>query len=113
MAWVFPVDIYRQLLGVDFRLLDELTFLSRQQKKKTGSSYCLPGRQYLSEKLGISIRTISRSDARLKRLGILDVTQRRPIRGIWQTNLYKVRHWLGWRLGQIGMNLRKIVYRRR
>jgi len=30
MAYTFPQDIYRQLLGTDFRLLDELRFLAKQ-----------------------------------------------------------------------------------
>jgi hypothetical protein len=111
VAFSFPSDIYRQLLGVDFRLLDELTFLAKQQKKKSGAAYCMPGRKYLAEKLGCSIRTISRSIARLRRLGILDAIQRRPVRGIWQTNLYKIRNWIGWRLGQLSEMLRKPLHR--
>jgi hypothetical protein len=109
----FPRDIYRQLLAVDFRLLDELTYLSRKQAKRSpsGARYCIPGRQYLAAKLGVCVRTVSRSIARLKRLGILDVTQRRPVRGIWKTNLYKIRHWLGWRLGQVQGLLRKPFHR--
>jgi helix-turn-helix protein len=111
VAFTFPSDIYRQLLGTDFRLLDELTFLAKQQKKKSGAAYCVPGRKYLAEKLGCSIRTISRSIARLTRLGVLAVTHRRPIRGIWQTNMYKIRSWFGWRMGQLGAMLRKPVHR--
>lgn len=107
----FPLDIARQLLGVDYRLLDELSYLAKQQRKRTGASYAVPGRKYLSSKLGVSIRTISRSVARLKRLGILDAIQRRPVRGRWKTNLYKIRSWLGWRLAQISSNLRKIFHR--
>ena len=111
MAATFPQDIAQQLLGTDYRLLDELSFLARQQRKKSGAAYCMPGRQYLSQKLGVSIRTVSRSIARLTRLGILDATQRRPIRGRWQTNLYKIRSWVGWRMGQISGMLRKLTYR--
>jgi Helix-turn-helix domain len=111
VAFAFPTDIYRQLLGTDFRLLDELTFLAKQQQKKSGAAYCMPGRKYLAEKLSCSIRTISRSIARLRRLGILDAIQRRPVRGLWQTNLYKIRHWLGWRIGQLGQLLRKPTHR--
>jgi len=111
MAFQFPVDINQQLLGVDYRLLDALGFLAKQQRKKSGAAYCMPGRKYLSQKLGVSIRTVSRSIARLKRLGILDVIQRRPVRGIWKTNLYKIRSWVGWRLGQIAGMLRKVTHR--
>lgn len=107
----FPSDIARQLTGTDFRLLDELTFLARQQRKRTGASYAIPGRKYLAVRLGVCIRTVSRSVSRLKRLGILDAIQRRPVRGIWQTNLYKIRSWLGWRLGQISGALRTTPHR--
>jgi hypothetical protein len=107
----FPSDIARQLLGIDYRLLDELSYLAKQQRQRTGASYAMPGRAYLSSKLGVSIRTISRSVARLKRLGILEAFQRRPVRGQWKTNLYKIRSWLGWRLGQLSSGLRKITHR--
>ena len=107
----FPQDISNQLLGVDYRILDELAFLSKQQQKKSGAAYAMPGRAYLSQKLGCSVRTISRSISRLKRLGILDSTQRRPVRGRWKTNLYKIRSWIGWRLGQLSGTLRKLSHR--
>lgn len=108
MTFAFPADIYRQLLGVDHRLLDELTFLARKQAQRSpsGARYCIPSRTYLAAKLGVCVRTVSRSVARLKRLGIIDAIQRRPVQGIWRTNLYKVKHWLGWRIGQMGQLLR-------
>lgn len=107
----FPQDISNQLLGVDYRILDELAFLSKQQQKKSGAAYAMPGRAYLAHKLSVSIRTISRSIARLKRLGILDSIQRRPVRGQWKTNLYRLRHWFSWRLGQLSGVLRKLSHR--
>lgn len=107
-ARTFPSDIAQRLTGTDFRLLDELSFLSRLQRKRTGASYAMPSRRYLAEKIGCSIRTVSRSVARLKRLGILEAVQRRPRRGVWRSNLYRIRSWIGWRLGQLSGALRKI-----
>ncbi len=104
----FPEDIYRQLDGVDFRLIDELSFLSKLQKERTGASYCLPGREYLARKLGVSVRTVSRHIAKLKGLGVIDAIQRRPVRGQWRSNLYKVVHWIGWRVRQLTGSIRDV-----
>ncbi len=104
----FPKDIYRQLDGVDFRLIDELTFLSKLQRERTGASYCLPGREYLARKLAVSVRTVSRHIAKLKGLGVIDAIQRRPVRGQWRSNLYKVVHWIGWRVRQLTGSIRDV-----
>ena len=108
VAHTFPQDIYQKLDGIDFRILNEIAFLSKQQKKRTGSAYCCPGREYLAAKVGCDIGTISRHTSKLVSLGILDKRQRRPIRGIWQTCLYKLRGWASWALAGIAGQLRKI-----
>jgi len=108
VAHVFPQDIYQQLDGCDFRILNEIAFLSKQQKKRTGSAYCCPGREYLAGKVGCDVGTISRHTSKLVSLGILDKRQRRPIRGQWQTCLYKLVGWASWALSGIAGQLRKI-----
>jgi hypothetical protein len=108
VAHTFPQEIYKQLDGIDFRILNEIAFLSKQQKKRTGSAYCCPGREYLAAKVGCDIGTISRHTSKLVRLGVLEKRQRRPIRGIWQTCLYKLRGWASWALAGIAGQLRKI-----
>ena len=110
MVHRFPQEIYRQLDGIDYRILNEIAFLSKQQKKRTGSAYCCPGREYLAAKTGCSIWTVSRHTAKLVRLGILEKRQRRPIRGIWQTCLYKLVSWASWALAGIAGALRKIPH---
>lgn len=107
MAHTFPVEIYQQLDGYDFRILNEIAFLSKQQKRRTGSAYCCPGREYLAGKVGCDIWTISRHTSKLERLGILIKKQRRPIRGIYQTCLYKLVKWTSWALAGIAGQLRK------
>jgi hypothetical protein len=104
----FPHEIYRKLDGIDFRLINEIAFLSRLQKKRTGSAYCCPGREYLAGKVGCDVGTISRHTSKLVTLGILEKRQRRPIRGIWQTCLYKLRGWASWALAGIVGALRKL-----
>jgi len=108
VAFKFPQDTYNKLDGIDLKLLDEIAFLCRQQKKKTGSAYCCPGRQYLADKLGCDIGTISRHTTKLLELGVLDKRQRRPVRGIWQTCLYRLRSWQAWALGRVAGLLRKV-----
>jgi hypothetical protein len=88
--------------------MEQGAFLSKQQKKRTGSAYCCPGREYLAGKVGCDVGTISRHTSKLVRLGILEKLQRRPIRGIWQTCLYKLRGWVSWALAGIAGALRKI-----
>jgi DNA-binding transcriptional ArsR family regulator len=104
----FPQDIYQQLDGIDFRLLDELAFLCRKQRQRTGAAYCCPGREYLARKVDCDIGTISRHTTKLERLGLIEKIQRRPVRGQWRSCLYRLRSWVSWRLGQIAGMLRKV-----
>jgi hypothetical protein len=108
VAHTFPQEIYKKLDGIDFRILNEVSFLSKLQKKRTGSAYCCPGREYLAEKVGCDVGTISRHTSKLVTLGVLEKRQRRPIRGIWQTCLYKLRGWGSWALAGMAGQLRKI-----
>lgn len=108
VAHTFPQGIYQQLDGIDFRILNEIAFLSKQQKKRTGSAYCCPGRKYLAAKVGCDIGTISRHTSKLVSLGILEKRQRRPIRGVWQTCLYKLVSWAAWALAGIAGALRQL-----
>jgi DNA-binding transcriptional ArsR family regulator len=108
MAKRFPQETYQKLDGIDLKLLDEIAFLSRQQRKRTGSAYCRPSRAYLGKKLGVDVGTISRHTSKLVDLGVLDKQQRRPVRGIWQTCLYRLRNWQAWALGRVAGFLRKI-----
>lgn len=89
-----------QLDGIDFRLIEELTFLQGNR------GCCFPSREYLAAKLKISIWTISRHTSKLKGLGLLSIQPRRYRRtdGTWATrsNIYKV-------LGFIGSKVRKIL----
>lgn len=108
VAHTFPEETYRQLDGIDYRILNEIAFLSKLQKKRTGSSYCCPGREYLAAKVGCDVGTVSRHTSKLVILGILEKRQRRPIRGIWQTCLYRLKGWASWALAAIAGQLRKI-----
>ena len=105
----FPEDIYQQLDGVDFRLIDELTFLSKLQRERTGASYCIPGRKYLARKLRVCVRTVSRHIAKLRKLGVLDTVQRRPVLGQFQTNLYKVFEWTVWKARRVISMVRHVA----
>ncbi len=108
VAYRFPQETYQKLDGIDLKLLNEIAFLSRLQRKKTGSAYCCPSRNYLAGKLGVDVGTISRHTTKLLELGVLEKIQRRRVRGIWQTCLYKLRTWQAWALGRVAGLLRKI-----
>ena len=107
LSRIFPINIYQQLDGIDFRLLGELAFLSKQQKKRTGSAYCCPSRTYLAKRVGCDVGTISRHTTKLEGLDILEKQQRRPVRGIWQTCFYKLKGWSAWTLAGIANKFRK------
>lgn len=98
----FDQATYNKLDATDLRLLEHLNFLSRLQAKKspTGARYCCPSERYLAANLSVSRETVSHHVSKLRRLGILDVTRRRQIRGIWRTNMYKIISWVWWRLRQ-------------
>lgn len=96
-------QIYRKLDGHDIRLIEELVYLSRLQSKKSpsGAKYCCPSEIYLAKKLGVRREAVSRHVSKLARLGVLEVTHRRKVRGMWQTNLYRVRRAFAWLIGKV------------
>lgn len=103
----------RQLDGLDIRLLELLRFLCGCQAKKSpiGARYCCPSELYLAGKLDVCRKTISLHVVKLRKLGVLSVTHRRQIRGVWQTNLYKIISSCWWRLGQVLQQFRKQSHR--
>jgi hypothetical protein len=108
VSFRFPQETYQQLDGIDLKLLEEIAFLCRQQRKRTGAAYCYPRRAYLAGKLGCDVGTISRHTSKLAGLGVLEKIQRRRIRGIWQTCLYRLRSWQAWMLGRVAGVVRKV-----
>lgn len=110
-----PLDAttWNQLRAQDFRLLDHLAFLSRLTAKRSPANahYCTPGRAWLADRLGCSLRTVSRTTARLARLGVLQVQQRRPRNGNWSTNLYRIIHRSGWRAAAFAQQIRALAHR--
>ena len=72
----------------DLKILEELSFLAETD------GFCVPGRQYLSDTVGVSIRSVSRHISKLCRLGFLQRTLRsyRKASGeiVGRSNLYKV-----------------------
>lgn len=83
--------------SIDLLLLDEINYLCTQQAKRSrsGAEYAMPSRQYLASKLGVCVTTISRRVARLVAAGYLDRVQRRPRRGVYSTNLYRLKRAAG------------------
>lgn len=109
----FPAETWKQLDGVDLRLLEEIAYLSDLQRKKspTGARYCCPSELYLSQKIGVRREAISRHVNKLAELGVLSVTHRRKKGGNWQTNLYKVVKWVYWKVRQAVSGLRGKLHR--
>lgn len=104
---------WNQLRSGDFRFLDTVGYLSRLQAKRSpvGATYCTPGRVWLATQLQCSVRTVSRITARLASIGVLQKQQRRPRRGHWSTNLYRIVGRAGWRAAALAHQLRRLSHR--
>lgn len=92
-----------KITATQIRILEQIDYLSRQQAKRSrwGARYCCPGQAYLARKIGVHPVTVSKAVTDLADKGILSVTHRRKVRGIWQTNLYRIMSRCWWRLGKI------------
>jgi hypothetical protein len=61
-----------------------------QTKSPSKAFYCFPSEDWLARRIGKSRVQVSRSVSRLKMLGLISITYRRKVRGIYQTNLYRL-----------------------
>lgn len=52
--------------------------------------YCTPGRGHLAKVAGVSLATISSYTNRLQKDLIIEKIQRRPVKGMWSTNMYRL-----------------------
>jgi len=66
-----------------------LSLLHGVQSSRRGV-YCVPSEKYLSKDAFCARETVSRNITVMKKLGLLKVTQRRPVDGRFSTNLYKL-----------------------
>lgn len=73
-------------------LLSRIVFISVLQALRNGrkTKYCTPGREYLSRGVGVSLATVSSYTGRLQQGLFIEKIQRRPERGLWSTNMYKL-----------------------
>jgi len=82
----------------DIRIFEELTYLCKLRRRKGLKPYVIPSRKYLSKKTGFCITTVSRSTNRLVSQGLLKKSQRRPVRGTYQSCMYRPVQRKFWRL---------------
>ena len=104
----FDEHTLRQLDGKDLMILEHLMFLCKvhKQNSESGASYAIPSQMWLAKKIGIRRETVSRHITKLARLGILEVTHRRQVKGKYKTNMYRIREWKWWRTGKAIYKLR-------
>ena len=109
----FDRATYNELTGLDARFLELLDFDCRQQAKRspTHARYSIKPEAWFAKCLGVCRETISHVVTKLGNLGILDITHRNPVNGRWQTNLYRIRSWVWWKLGKLLRSLRKASHR--
>lgn len=108
-----PQGTLNYLSGLDYRIIEQINFLSRLQAKRspTGARYCNPGQAWLAGRLDRSRQTICTRIRKLYHLGILDVTHRRKKQGHWQTNLYKIVQYPRWGVARVSNLLRTLSNR--
>lgn len=106
-------NTWQSLRARDFQLIDLIAFLSKctARSSPSGAKYCTPGRAWLAQQLGVSTRTITRATNRMARLGVLQKQQRRPRRGHWSTNLYRLVNRAGWRAAALCAQVRTLAHR--
>lgn len=105
----FDSETYNQITGLDARFLEAINYDAKcsQKYRVHGGRYADKPEAYYAKILGVCRNTISDAVMKLEKLGILDVTRRRKIKGTWQTNLYRIKSWIWWRLGKMLRALRK------
>lgn len=73
-------------------ILTRIIYLSllHSENSKNRRTYCVPSERYLSRAADCTRETVSRNINKLKALDMLSVLHRRPHRGRFSTNLYKL-----------------------
>jgi hypothetical protein len=74
----------------DWQLLERITRLCwvRARGPRRPAAYAWCSESWLAHQVGWRRETVSRHLHRLRRSGLLQITNRRPMNGSWQTNLY-------------------------
>lgn len=62
----------------------------RARSSPTGSAYAWPSQEYIASITGLSREWVSKSISSLAAKGLILVTHRRKVKGVWQTNLYRI-----------------------
>lgn len=109
----FDRDTYNQLTGLDARLLEAIDYDCRltAARSPTRAKYSVKPEAYFAKILSVSRETISHHVTKLSKLGVLEVTHRNRVRGVWQTNMYRIRSWVWWRLAKLLRSLRSTPHR--
>lgn len=87
-----PANTLKEMNATDCRLYELLYDMITRRRNKHGShgGYIMPSEAWLAQRLGRCRQAISESVSKLKHIGLVWVVQRRPIKGKWQTNLYRL-----------------------
>lgn len=97
-----------RLTGTELRIIDELHFLSEQQRSRSpkGAAYAIPGRRWLAQRCGVTVWQVSRATSRLANLGLLSKSQRRPQGGRWRSCIYWVHARTAWAAARVNRVVR-------
>ena len=91
VSLTLPHEIVICLSRAEIYTADLILDLCRCTSKKIPSKalYACVGQKWLAERVGVTREWISKCVSKLSRLGILRITHRRKIAGIWKTNMYR------------------------
>ena len=92
ISLTLPHEIVVCLSRAEIYTADLILDLCRCTSKKIPSRamYSCVGQKWLARRVGVTREWISKCVSKLSRLGILRITHRRRVAGIWRTNLYRV-----------------------
>jgi DNA-binding transcriptional regulator YhcF (GntR family) len=107
----FPFDAFSRLTLLDLQLFRLLSSLTKISVRRYHAAACWPSLRFLAETLNSSERSISRSIYKLKNHSMITVEQRRA-RGVFRSNVFKVKGWATWRLTQFMNSFQKIFAHR-
>ena len=84
--------VTRRLSETQLQIFQKICFLSLLHgvQSKRGSIYCTPSEKYIAKAVNIHRVTVSRNVCSNSLKILLEKQRRRPVNGIWQTNLYKL-----------------------
>ena len=98
-----PRPMLQKLTAAAWRIIEELYWLEQcyARDHPGRNPYSVPGQEYIAAKVGVTREYVSRVTTWLHHEGFICKTFRRPVKGRWQTCMYKLASAVGWRIRKL------------